>query len=99
MKRPNITPGPWRTDRAGVNVIDPKEKAEYVLCHCHESRLTVIEANARAIAALPDLLAALESLHRLATIQLSQGANLDGLTNCTALAAARAALIKAGYEF
>ena len=97
MKRPNITPGPWRRDRAGVNVIDPKEKSEYVLCHCHESRLPVIEANAQAIATLPDLLDALEralSLLECANDHQRKAGRLEYDTQT-----ARAALTKAGYTF
>jgi len=54
------------------------------------------KANAKAIAALPELLEALEMLHFRAC-SLDQSATHEGLQNCEALAKARAALLAAGY--
>jgi hypothetical protein len=51
-------------------------------------------ANARLIAAAPDLLAALEKLLKQAAA-LNQDATHDGLQNCDALAQARSAIAKA----
>ena len=51
------------------------------------------EANARLIAAAPDLLAALLDL--LSRADLDQSATHDGLENCNALAKCRAAIAKA----
>jgi len=53
------------------------------------------EANARAVAALPDLLAALTRLLAVSRAGLDQSATHNGLTNCDAIAHARAALAKA----
>jgi len=50
-------------------------------------------ANARLIAAAPDLLAALLDL--LSRAELDQSATHDGLENCNALARCRAAIAKA----
>jgi hypothetical protein len=51
------------------------------------------EANARLIAAAPDLLEALRDL--LSRAELDQTATHDGLENCNALARCRAAIAKA----
>ena len=104
MKRPNITPGDWQLE-AGRCI--KTESGDFNLAYGTEKSTgiprfrspTELDRIAQAIAALPDLLAALENLHRLASIQLNQGANMDGLTNCEALAASRSALTKAGYTF
>ena len=53
------------------------------------------EANARLIAAAPDLLTALRDLLSRAEIELDQTATHDGLANCDALARCRAAIAKA----
>jgi|JI10StandDraft_1071094.scaffolds.fasta_scaffold81931_2 hypothetical protein len=93
MKRPNITAGPW----AAKNV-----NGTYVV-RCPSGR-TVSEnpgvtheddANARLIAAAPDMAKALERL--LACPDLA----FDAMEpeSLEAMAEARAALIKAGYEF
>jgi len=52
-------------------------------------------ANARLIAAAPDLLAALLDLLSRAENELDQTATHDGLENCNALARCRAAIAKA----
>lgn len=53
------------------------------------------EANARLIAAAPDLLAALIDLVSRAEIELDQTAWHEGLVNCDILAKSRAAISKA----
>jgi hypothetical protein len=53
------------------------------------------EANARLIAAAPDLLEALRDLLSRAEIELDQTATHDGLANCDALTRCRAAIAKA----
>lgn len=58
-----------------------------------------LEGDARAIAALPALLSALENLLAVSQSALPQNADHEGLKNCDALAKARAALIAAGYQF
>jgi len=52
-------------------------------------------ANARLMAAAPEMLEALEKLTTLAASQLDQSATHDGLENCKALADARRAIAKA----
>jgi len=54
-------------------------------------------ANARLIAAAPDLLSTLEKLLACAS-KLDQSATHDGLQNCEAIAQAREALLKAKGE-
>lgn len=102
MKRPNITPGEWNTH---LGILKSSQEEQLADLRVPVSPFTslpekeVREANARAIAAVPALLAALENLYSLAAIQLNQGANMDGLTNCEALAKSKEALIQAGYTF
>lgn len=89
MTRPPITPGPWSISPEDVYLIETETwyiAAAHAFVGDGEST-----ANARAIAALPDLLAALETA--LSVIEdLPYPANhpADNL---------RAALTKAGYTF
>ena len=102
MKRPNITPGPWKEARkshfcivgnGGTFVADMRPSASTSGISTPRQ-----EANAKAIAALPALLEALEGLLSRAS-SLDQSATHDGLQNCDAIANARSALTLAGYEF
>ena len=90
MKRPNITPGEWHVGtKPGPIVYGPNGEqvtAENLMLPDEENK-----ANARAIAALPDLLSALEGL--------MQDKYLADPINAERMAPARAALLKAGYEF
>lgn len=101
MKRPNITPGPWFVTQAANKPVKIETLTCRLICTMADTPEDQREANARAraIAALPALLTALENLYSLAAIQLNQGANMDGLTNCEALAKSREALIQAGCTF
>lgn len=56
-------------------------------------------ANSKAIAAVPALLAALETLLTVSQSALPQSADHEGLKNCEAIANARTALAAAGYQF
>lgn len=92
MKRPNTTPGPWRlalsTYRATITQ-SGLPVADIQACH-HEPW----KANAQAIAAVPDLLEALECL----ALDLRNAAKGHGIGNLDTMAGlAESALAKAGY--
>lgn len=66
MKRPDITPGPWEiygSDYADVRPVDKiaQGAANGIVAQCPGYKQER-EANAQAIAALPDLLSALENV-------------------------------------
>ncbi len=106
MKRPNITPGPWTVRQADCVYSDIKGR---FVCDCERTPFDKRPAppdaqdgsNAQAIAALPDLLAALEKMleayapYHQETVNHRGGE--DGLHS--AVKAARAALTLAGYTF
>jgi hypothetical protein len=101
MKAPNTTPGPWRikgeegmpTDcyiashvRGGEAIAEARTT--------HRLRWDEARANAQAIAALPELLEALEKCHAFFREMQTGGYAID----CDHEAdTARAALLKAGY--
>ena len=94
------TPGPWEvTDSRHVST----GKTLY-LFENKSAKAGELRANARLLAAAPELLAALKGLVVAASAPSSphvaghgidQSATHEGLTNCDALAAARAAIDKA----
>lgn len=91
MKRPNITPGPWHIGiNPGPIVYGPKSEQ---VANMHVAMLPRDEhrANARAIAAVPALLEALELL--------TDTSNALCPVDHPAFSKARAALIAAGYQF
>ena len=101
MKKPNITPGPWEIGPSYPFIRYSDPTTHYVL---ETGRMTLTQspsledeskANAQAIAAVPDLLAALERLLACPDLQL------DAMEpeSLEAMADARAALTKAGYTF
>ena len=97
---PNITPGPWSFTKAmekqdcGLRILTPKS-APYGMAHIYSPGANA-EANARAISATPDALAALAELLR--AYENKHGVTISGDTGLAlAVFAARAALIKAGY--
>lgn len=55
------TPGPWEVWRGDV-----WSASDYLICNVNRAREVAPKANARLIAAAPDLLAALQGLMRLA---------------------------------
>jgi hypothetical protein len=107
MKAPKITPGPWQQAEAGSWANGKRTSVEYFVRRpdddvaiaseiLNPDDSTSSEANARAIAALPDLLKDLEAIFK--------EANGDGSCEVNATRAlaklakiAKAALIKAGY--
>ena len=104
MKRPNITPGPWRqastaqADEYTTRILAGQGTRSFrvaeTFAHPDADTFDEAEANARAIAALPDLLSALESC--LSIVELSNAGY-----GCPPwekeIKGARAALQKAGY--
>lgn len=111
MKKPNITPGPWRADtspQVSGDVYSDHGAIRTFVAVCPDVKPKGREethkqwrTNAQAIAALPDLLAALEAtLERIeahtetmAETQFSESAWSPLWTQT------RQALIKAGYTF
>jgi len=96
------TPGPWRVSAAPltpdvstrwieVYSVDPEDDVASVT----GGNLKAAQANARLIAAAPDLLAALEALTEVARKHLPQGADHDGLNNCGIIANANKAIAEA----
>lgn len=85
MKRPQITPGPWRPC-LHLDMTPPRTKVEAgnkVVCDT-----IAHEANARAIAALPALITTLETIHANA----AESAEWIRIRT-------RTALESAGYDF
>ncbi len=104
MKKPNITPGPWRKESNAANgeqeigISRSWENGGASICLVDSSRDTrILNADAQAIAALPDLLAALGaalSLLECANDHQREAGRMEYDTQT-----ARDALAKAGYEF
>jgi len=96
MKRPNITPGVW-ADNAGTVWM----QSGCAVVHPHTGTQTI--TNAQAIAALPDLLAALEqTTYNLRDAigdaeELAFDARAESHREC--LKIIKEALTKAGYTF
>lgn len=99
MKTPNITPGPWRwvgskgKPNERLYLSTPAGYADW------NNGTPESEANAKAIAALPDVLAALNDILLRAVRQQANGGDIydfqDALRECADKA--RAALKKAGF--
>lgn len=91
------TPAPWTIEPAN-------DRRVYLVNHGSEAVGEIVytdtrsRADARLIAAAPDLLTALVDLYLVAIAQLDQSATHDGLKNCEWLAQARAAITKATGE-
>lgn len=97
MNRPDI-PAPLSFDSRGIN--DRSDKYANRLFTLTFDRVNDprCQALGKALAALPDLLAALERVLSRSP-HIDQSATHEGLENCDMLAACRAALLKAGYTF
>lgn len=93
MTRPNITPGPWtlRQESHPYKESIATARGDYLLAYVFSAR-NASNANAKAIAAIPDLLDALEELVSLGSLELPNKRD-------AALLKATAALTKAGYQF
>lgn len=105
MKKPNITPGPWVCEPAmeGQDCghrIHTRDSAPYGMAHIYSPGANA-KANARAIAAVPDLLEALEMARDLIALARSRFPksvkHRDTYKLCLADAAIGSALTKAGY--
>lgn len=96
MKKPNITPGPWNLGDQDPLLVDTE--TWYLATVCDNVGEGSSRANARAIAAIPDLLEALEEMlkeAKAADIDTMPGDDFAGFL--IACENARAALTKAGY--
>jgi hypothetical protein len=95
MKAPNITPGPWILDpdeRGDGFWIDSDTAEPDEIANACTSHLDAVQAkaNARLIAAAPQLAEALERLLRVASVELAE-------TRPDVLEQAKTALLAAGY--
>jgi hypothetical protein len=113
MTRPNITPGPWRqastgqADEYATRILAGNPARSFrvaeTFAHPDADSFDEAEANAQAIAAVPDLLEALEQARDLikeARYRFPKSINHpDTLKLCLADAAIGSALAKAGYSF
>jgi hypothetical protein len=90
---------PWKSaiafDRAYIRNIKDAQGEIIAQIPDWEDGLEETTANARLMAAAPDLLAELTNLYIVASEQFDQSATNDGLQNCEWLARARAAIARA----
>lgn len=90
---------PWKSaiafDRAYIRNIKDAQGEIIAQIPDWEDGLEETTANARLMAAAPDLLAELTNLYLVASEQFDQSATHDGLQNCEWLARARAAIARA----
>ena len=94
MSETKHTPGPWRTDAHNGFPLDIEDPGEYMIAKA--TPCAKAEANARLIAAAPDLLAALESIASMYDYEAACGDLASRLYEATCLA--RAAIAKATGE-
>lgn len=102
MKKPNITPGPWAATATpssefahrAINSDEGYRVATVGAPRDIKPHISEQTANAQAIAAVPDLLAALESLHSWLIAPDTSRETLEWAENVT-----NQALTKAGYTF
>lgn len=94
MIRPKITPGPWLIETAKPAVwIEDHERQEYVAVAFKRGD-GATDSNGQAIAALPDMMEALEVM-----LKTFNSKEIDPLTAFAAIEKSKGALIKAGYQF
>lgn len=101
MKKPNITPGPWEA-RGSFNDIVATTPDLTIACVNRGNPALDSLANAQAIAAVPDLLEALEPFAAYFSEVPTSGGNGTRVSPSFTVQqrqAARAALTKAGYTF
>lgn len=109
MKKPKITPGEWQRTRIAAGRIENTDGRQVCVCNGHASRINHEEterendANAAAIAAVPELLEALE--FTMETLRIARQhfpksvKNADTFRLENTCATVSKALKKAGYEF
>ena len=96
-----ITPGPWRLDANSSHVVNGKNLEPVADCRRDSTHPAVEDrcaANARAIAALPELLAAVEELvaeFDTDSARAAEQPGYGGIPDTGGILAARAALAKA----
>ncbi len=99
MKRPELTPGPWHAEECASHIAVSRQgwprDAWQIASFGHQKHDA---ANAQAIAALPDLLAALEDIFPI-LMASDQSATDKGMENSKRIAALRGVMIRAGYTF
>src|SRR5690554_1887098 len=113
MSKPTHTPGPWRVGAYGTTVMTgrPNSQANDTICSLYmpihsgvgelllpqDARTEQVEANARLIAAAPDLLAALQKFVAFHDADHENGdqSEIQQLYDA-AIESARAAIAKAG---
>lgn len=92
----NYTPGPWTPQEDGL-IVGPNQEgiADWMFTEPYiETGYHTRKANARLIAAAPELLNALRYLYAMSN-RLYQGDTEEGRANCRAIESARLALTKA----
>lgn len=92
MKKPDITPGPWKTFEPSYADNIAGNKGQVLAITDRQEKNW--KANFRAIAALPDLLDALERI-----LFLGKAEGFGEWEEWEEVKDAKAALIKAGYTF
>ena len=114
MSKPTHTPGPWRVGAYGTTVMTgrPNSQANDTICSLYmpnhsgvgelllpqDARAEQVDANARLIAAAPDLLAALQRLRDdVQTAHVGSDERCNDCAVCVSLKLADAALSKAAY--
>lgn len=96
METTKHTPGPWAISQNNPRLV--KHLSGPVLAECGPVNTEEAQANARLIAAAPELFDALNKLLSRAEYHLDRSATHDGLMNVDAIVDARAVLAKAKGE-
>ena len=99
------SPAPWRAEGYRQTVVNDRDGNTLALYPAHDRTAETAQANARLIAAAPELLAitelladSLEESHMDEVEQDHYGDGPEGCSYCAAIARARAAIAKARGE-
>jgi hypothetical protein len=99
MKAPNITPGPWTPELPTAGFYDPiapdGSRVCFIPSRSNPGKNT--EANARLIAAAPQLAAALEAILSPSNTHYRKGSHPAAIVNLEVIEKAKTALLAAGY--